>query len=677
MSRVAALARILPLLALLLGIPPFTSTRSAAGQEPATGQDAPAPELELEAPAVILAGVPFNLDVTLLARADGRYRVVSAEGRELATGALVALEETTIAGLDVESAEALPLSLSVRVLGAEPLERVLEPRIYPGWVSLLPPLLAIALALVFKEVVVSLTLGVWLGAWFLAGLNPLSALWRTIDRFIVPALADPDHAAIVVFSLLLGGMVGVMSRSGGTRGIVKAVQPLATTPRRAQLATYLSGLAIFFDDYANTLIVGNTFRPITDRLKVSREKLAYIVDSTAAPIAAIVFVSTWVGFEISLIGDGLRIAAEQAGTPPEVAAELRGANPFVVFIHSIPYLFYPILAILMVGLIIWTQRDFGPMWRAESRASRGEGLFREGAMLMMDTTSEEMEPPEGAPLRWYNAALPVLTVIAVVLLGLYFDGRAAAGDGSLWDIFGAANPFHALLWGSLAGCIAAILLAVGQRILALREAIEGWLGGMKALVLGAVILVLAWSLSEVTQVLGTAPYLAQVLGEALSPNLVPVLVFLTAAAVSFATGTSWGTMGILIPLVIPLIVAMGGAVGFQGGGEYTLLLGTISSVLAGAIFGDHCSPISDTTVLSSLASGCDHIDHVRTQLPYALAVGIVGMAAGDIPTAYGMHPAISYLAGAAILFLFLRYLGKHDYDSPQWGGEAPRTAEAP
>ena len=567
------------------------------------------------------------------------------------------------------SAGAFPLRLEV-VGVAEPL--TVDPIHLPGWISLLPPLVAILLALIFREVVISLFAGVWLGALFHAGLDPLAAVWRTVDRFVLEALADPGHAAIIIFSLLLGGMVGVMARSGGTQGIVEAVRPLATSPRRAQLATYLAGLGIFFDDYANTLIVGNTMRPITDRMKVSREKLAYVVDSTAAPIAAIVFVSTWVGFEISLIDDGLAIAAEQAGTPPDVAAELLAANAFTVFIHSIPYLFYPILALVFVALVIWTQRDFGPMWEAENRASRGDGLYREGAMLMSDTSGGEMEPKEGAPKRWYNAAVPVITVILVVLLGLYFQGRAAVGPGaSMWDVFGASDPFDALLWGSLAGCIVAVGLAVGQRILDPQEAIEAWLGGMRAMMLAAVILVLAWSLSEVTEVLGTAAYLSSVLGQNLPMFLLPVLTFLTGAGIAFATGTSWGTMAILLPLVIPLAVSMGGGVDFQGGARYTVLLGTISSVLAGAIWGDHCSPISDTTVLSSMASACDHVDHVRTQLPYALLVGVVGMAVGDVPTALGMPPWISYVVGATILFLVIRFVGRYDHESPQWSGGGP------
>jgi Na+/H+ antiporter NhaC len=241
-----------------------------------------------------------------------------------------------------------------------------------------------------------------------------------------------------------------MGRSGGTHGIVEAVAPLATTRRRGQLATYLAGLAIFFDDYANTLIVGNTLRPITDRLRISREKLSYLVDSTAAPVAAIIFVSTWAGYEISLIADGLQAASVQvAAADTSLAARLGSANPFTVFINSIPYLFYPILALCMVFLVSWTQRDFGPMLSAERRAVRGDGLHRRGAMLMVDTSGELMSPKEDKPRRWFNAALPVVTVVVVVLLGLYVDGRTKlGGPGSLTQVLGEANAFNALLWGA-------------------------------------------------------------------------------------------------------------------------------------------------------------------------------------------------------------------------------------
>jgi Na+/H+ antiporter NhaC len=322
---------------------------------------------------------------------------------------------------------------------------------------------------------------------------------------------------------------------------------------------------------------------------------------------------------------------------PQVAADLTSASPFTVFLHSIPYLFYPILAIVMVGLLVVSQRDFGPMLSAERRARRGEGLYRDGASLLADTTDQTMEPKEGVPGRWYNAAVPVLTVIVVVVLGLYFDGRASVGPGSLWDVLGAADPFKALLWGSLAGCLVAIGLSVGQRILSLEEAINAWLGGVRALALAAVILTLAWSLM---------------------PALLPALVFVAAALIAFATGTSWATMAILFPLVVPLSVALGGGVGFEGGGHYTLTLGAISSVLAGSIFGDHCSPISDTTVMSSLASACDHVDHVRTQLPYALVVALIALLLGDLATAFGLPLLVSYAAAIAALYAIVRFAGR-------------------
>ncbi len=612
--------------------------------------------LDVSGPRTVLTDVPFRLAFATPELGDAvEWRVLRGRDDEVLAAGVAAPGADVEVELRIDGRADMPLRVVVAGVSGEFSSLVL-----PGWFSLLPPLLAIALALIFREVVIALFAGVWLGAFFVAGLNPIAAFLRAIDSFVAPALANPDHAAIVIFSLLLGGMVGLMGRSGGTHGIVEAVAPLATTRRRGQLATYFAGLGIFFDDYANTLIVGNTMRPITDRLSISREKLAYVVDSTAAPVAAIIFVSTWAAYEISLIADGLGAAAAQvAGSDPALAAQLGGANPFTVFIHSIPYLFYPILALSLVFLVAWSGRDFGPMLTAERRAARGEGLYRPGAELMVDTSAELMDPKEGKPHRWYNAAIPVLTVVVVVLLGLYLDGRASLGrPGQLSEIFGAANAFNALLWGSLAGCLVAFALATSQRILGIRESIQAWAGGLRAMVLAIVILVLAWSLGAATEAVGTAPYVSHILETAGFPmRLLPVSVFAAAAVISFSTGTSWATMAILIPLVIPLAVSLGGGIGFSGEVHYTVLLGTISSVLAGAIFGDHCSPISDTTVLSSMASASDHVDHVRTQLPYALLVAVVGMLVGDIPTAYGMPWILSYALGIAAMYAVLRFVG--------------------
>ena len=602
-----------------------------------------------DAPSVILKGIPFQITVTGGTEPSVWYEVRSATGTVLGAGTVEAHASATTSDLRVASADELPLTVLIGDTTHE-----VDPTLTSGWFSILPPIMAIVLALVFREVVTALFAGVWLGALAVAGFNPFSGTARLIDTFVVPTLSDPDHASIMVFSLLLGGMVGIIARNGGTLGIVEAVAPLASTPRRGKIATWAAGMAIFFDDYANTLIVGNTMRPITDRLRVSREKLAYLVDSTAAPVAALVPISTWVGYEITLIGDGLRIAAEQN---PAGAEALLAVNPFTMFIQTIPYLFYPLLALAFVLMTSATDRDFGPMATAERRASRGDGLFRPGAVLAADTSSNLMEPKEGVRHHWWNAGLPVATVVLVVLLGLYATGRAGTGpDASLKDIFGAADPFATLLWGSLSGVLVAIAISVGQRLLSLGECIDSLVGGMKSMMIAMLILVLAWSLGDVTNAIGTSSFLALLLSDRVAIQLVPVIVFITSAAMAFATGTSWGTMAIMLPVVIPLTAALGGPDVYPGAPAAGILLGGTASVLAGSIFGDHCSPISDTTVLSSTASGCDHVDHVRTQLPYAFLVAAIGII-GSIAAAYGLSPWIVLLVGLLALFFFLRTFG--------------------
>ncbi len=609
-----------------------------------------------DAPQVILSGIPFSVSVSGTEMDSGNsvwFEVRASDGRVLGAGTVAPGATGSADGMRVNSGSDLPLTM---VIGDEAQE--LQATFLPGWFALVPPLVAILLALIFKEVISALFAGIWLGALAIAGFNPLSATARVIDQFALPAITDPDHTAIILFSMLLGGMVGIIAKNGGTLGIVEAVSPYASTPVRGKIATWAAGLAIFFDDYANTLIVGNTMRPITDRLKISREKLAYIVDSTAAPVAAMVPLSTWVGYVITLTGDGMAAAAGQAGNSAAAAA-LASASPLNVFVQTIPYLFYPILALAFVFLTSWMNRDFGAMATAEQRAASGGGLIRPGSMPAADTEGELAEPKEGAPHRWWNAALPVLTVMVVVLAGLYTTGRASVGPGaSLGEIFGDADPFSTLLWGSLAGCLMAVFLSLSQKILTVHECIGAWFAGLRAMVIAMVILTLAWSLGSMTGVLGTADYLAQALSGTLPLQLLPALVFILGAGIAFATGTSWGTMSILLPVVIPLAVALGGGVNFDMDASYPLLLGSIGSVLAGAIFGDHCSPISDTTVMSSMASGCDHVDHVRTQLPYALLVGAVGIVVGNIGTAYGLPPWIALIIGFGVLFLILRSRGQ-------------------
>jgi Na+/H+ antiporter NhaC len=527
-------------------------------------------------------------------------------------------------------------------------------RILPGWFSVLPPLVAIGLALLFKDVLLSLFAGLYFGALLLFGWNPVTAFARSIDGFVAPALADADNASILIFSTLLGGMVGVISKSGGTQGIVDRLADYATNARRGQIATWLLGILIFFDDYANTLIVGSTMRPITDRLRISREKLAYIVDSTAAPIASVVPISTWIGFEIGLIATSF----EQLGLP---------YNAYTTFIASILYRFYPILALVLGFTIAFTCRDFGPMLRAERRTSQTGRVVGEKDVPLADFDEGALAPPKAAPRRALNALLPVSTVIVVTVVGLLTTGAAVVDRGDysttfkwLREVFSNSDSYRALLWASLGGVLVAMLLALLQRILTVREATAAMVRGFKAMLLALIVLLLAWSLGDICDQLHTADYLVELSSGVLLPQWLPVLVFLLSAGTSFATGSSWGAMGILMPLVIPISHGLSVAAGYPVGSEgfYLFLVGTISSVLAGSVWGDHCSPISDTTILSSMASGCDHIAHVRTQMPYALAVGFVAMLVGDIPTAYGVSPWLSLLIGSLIIVGLVRWFGK-------------------
>ena len=538
---------------------------------------------------------------------------------------------------------------------------------YGTWVSLIPPLVAIGLALITREVVLSLFAGIWVGALFVVGFNPIDSTVESLD-LLIAALVNADHIAIIVFSLLLGGMVGVMSRGGGTQGIVDVLGKFATTRKKGQLFSWFSALFIFFDDYANTLIRGNALRPMTDRLNISREKLAYIVDSTAAPLAVSAVITTWIGFEITQIQNSLSSLAEQT-TDAALATQLQAGadNAFIIFLHSLPYLFYPILALAFVLMTIVMKKEFGPMLTAERRAYSGGGVIREGAMPATDTSLDSLQPEKNKPKRWYNAALPVISVILVALWSLYSTGSAALepGESGITSIIGNADPFAALLWASFTGCAVAIALVVFQKILTVNQALESWVGGMQSMLMAVVILILAWGLGGVTQEVGTGTYLASLLEDSLPLSILPGLVFFIAAVTAFSTGTSWGTMAILFPVVIPLAVAMGAGVGFAGGENYGILLGSVSSVMAGAVFGDHCSPISDTTVLSSMSSACDLIDHVRTQLPYALVVAVVALIVGEIPAAFDwIHPVWGILVGLIILYLILRFYGEDPESEP-------------
>ena len=542
----------------------------------------------------------------------------------------------------------------------------------PFWLSILPPLLAIILALVFREVLVSLFMGIWLGAFIINGYSLeglVTSFLNVIDKYVIGALADTSHIAVIVFSLLIGGMVAIVSRNGGMAGVVNSLSGFAKGARSSQFATWLMGIAIFFDDYANTLVVGNTMRPLTDKFRISREKLAYLVDSTAAPIAAIAFITTWIGAELGYIQeaiDSLQLSQ----------------SAYSVFLNSLQYSFYPILTMLFILMLILFKRDFGPMLRAERRA-RSTGMVSSESMEEVKEDMGHFTPMKGVPQRASNALLPVLTVIGVTILGLLITGGAFSdgwsGDGSFFtklsNVIGNSDSYAALLWSSLAGVAVAVILTLLGRHLSLEQTMDSFAFGVKTMIPAIAILVLAWSLATITKELHTAEFLTSLLQGNIDPNWLPVLTFLLAGAIAFSTGSSWSTMAILYPIILPTTWLVCQSAGYVEAVTLPIFYSVTSSVLAGSVFGDHCSPISDTTILSSLASQCNHIDHVRTQLPYALTVATVSVGLGWASIVFDMPMWMSFGIGLGVLLLVVLALGRTVHDKEWYEAQEEEFAE--
>jgi|LGOV01.1.fsa_nt_gb Na+/H+ antiporter NhaC len=515
-----------------------------------------------------------------------------------------------------------------------------------GILSLLPPLLAIALAFMTKQVILSLFLGIFSGVLMLNGYNPFISFLRTLDTYILGSLADSWNAGIIIFSLTIGGMVGIIGKMKGTQAIAESLSKRAKTAKSAQIATTIMGMVVFFDDYANTLIVGPTMRPLTDKMKVSREKLSYIVDSTAAPVAGMAAISTWVGYEIGLISDiFMNMGVE--------------ANFFMVYIKSIPFSFYNIFTLILIFTMIYQKRDFGPMYDAEKRARLSGKVLADGAKPM-SSEETDFEVDDSIELRVSNAIVPIFTLIILTFLGLWYSGYSL-GEGSIhWtnirDCFGNADTSIALIWAAVVASIVAGVMAVTRKIMNIGEVFDAWITGGKSLYSAAILLVLSWSIGEVIVEVGTADFLIQAVSDTIPGILLPIIIFAISCLVAFSTGTSWGTMSIMVPLAVPL--ASSYAIGNPA--EATIVLSTLSAVLSGAIFGDHCSPISDTTIISSMSSGADHLDHVKTQIPYALtAAGFaVGgyLVTGLFTTMIGNVVALAL--GAVAIGLFVKVVGK-------------------
>ena len=596
----------------------------------------------IEAPEIVLTSVPFEVSITnfepqqvcayQLKINDFIFDPTVCNSDELNFEYLL---------VEKKSDNQLELLLDQKEIATE------EINVLRGWISLLPPLVSILVALFFRSVIPALFLGVWIGSFSILGLE-IGVLGQSflevVSKYVKQALADPDHAAVIIFSLMIGGLVGIISKNGGMQGIVNSLTPYTNSAKKGQLVTASLGLAIFFDDYANTLVVGNTMRKVTDKLKISRAKLAFLVDATAAPVACIALITTWVGYQIGMID----VSVGQIDAIDQSA--------YSIYLNSILYSFYPIFMLAFVFTIAGSGRDFSVMYQYEIAARQGNDKSVQGASMgyTNEAESKQLEPKDPSRAKAINAFFPILIFIISVIGGLYATGE---GD-SIQDIIGSADAYQALLWGSLIGVMTAFVLTLFQGLLSLEETVQSWYEGVKFMIFAIIVLIMAWSLGQTTEILQTAQYLVSILGEFLPVPLVPTIIFILAATTAFATGTSWGTMGIFYPIVIPLawqVLFLNGMADIE---HMYIIYSSVACVLCGAVWGDHCSPISDTTIMSSMASGCNHIDHVATQFPYAIVVASIALLIGTIPTGYGWPPMIMIPVGILLVWIVIFLFGK-------------------
>ena len=526
--------------------------------------------------------------------------------------------------------------------------------------TLIPPLVAISLAFITKNVIVSLVIGIMSGGFILniSGNNPFMALFYSFLDLIqraVNSLADPWNAGIILQVLAIGGVINLVGKMGGAKAIAEALSKRAKSAKSAQIITWVAGLLVFFDDYANSLIIGPMMRPVTDKMKISRERLAFIIDATAAPVAGIAIISTWIGLEVGLIGS----AFDSIGVE---------TNAFGVFLNTIPFRFYNILILGFIVITALLLKDFGPMRKAEIECRRGGLNLSSNEDVNKELSKhDELEPLPGVKLSVWNAIIPIGALILGALFAFYYSGYTAIMGGedsaviqlmqnspasfdAIKEAFSNADASVALFQSAFFAGLVAIIMGVAKKIFTLSEALDIWVDGMKTLIITGVILICAWSLSSVIKELGTAKYLIQLLSGSLPPFILPSLIFVLGAIISFATGTSYGTMGILMPLAIPLAYSINP--------DMSYVIVATSAVLTGAIFGDHCSPISDTTILSSMGAGCNHIDHVRTQMPYAIFVAVITIVFGYIPAGFGLPVYVVLPIAFVAMFIGIQIFGK-------------------
>jgi len=450
-----------------------------------------------------------------------------------------------------------------------------------GWLSILPPIVAIALAIKTRQVYLSLGLYVVLGWIIMNGWNPIAGTIQSVDVFVA-AVSDPDNARTLLFSALIGAMIIFTQLSGGMEGFVSLVERkgLAASRRSVGIMTILVSMAVFLESNFGLLVAGSVARPLFDKCRISREKLSYVIDATCSPKCILIPLNAWGAYVIGLL---MAQGVEQ---------------PVPLLVAALPLNFYAVLAIVLAVVVVLTGWNIGPMREAERRVREEGKLLRDGATPMIATDVAMTQKKPGVPERAVNMIVPIATMVLTVpvVLWLTGDGNIMQGSGS-----------RAVLWGVITGLLVAAVIYRAQGIMTIAELTDSTIKGIQGLIPLVIVLALAFAIGITTRALGTGVFVAQAAQAALPTGLIPATIFLLACFIAFATGTSWGTFAIMIPIVIPMITIL----------DLPPSL-TLAAALGGGIFGDHCSPISDTTIVASMASATDHIDHVRTQLPYAV-----------------------------------------------------------
>ena len=479
------------------------------------------------------------------------------------------------------------LACPVTVFAAE--EAAATPAVYATFWSLIPPVVAIALALITKEVYSSLFLGILVGALLYSGGNFEGTVNHIFSGGMISVLSSSSNVGILVFLVILGTMVCLMNRAGGSAAFGRWASKHIKTRVGAELVTILLGVLIFIDDYFNCLTVGSVMRPITDQHNVSRAKLAYLIDATAAPVCIIAPISSW--------------AAAVSGFVP-------GADGMSIFVRAIPYNYYALLTIVMMVSMVLMKAEFGAMGIHESNALKGD-LFTTAARPYEGSGEDSKENPRG---KVVDLLIPIISLVICCIIGMIYTGGFFSGTDFV-TAFSQSDASVGLVLGSFFGLVITILLYMVRSVLSFRDCMACIPEGFKSMVPAILILTFAWTLKNMTDSLGAAEFVAELVKSSASGlvNMLPAIIFLVACFLAFATGTSWGTFGILIPIVVHVFENTPG----------DLMIISISACMAGAVCGDHCSPISDTTIMASAGAQCDHVNHVSTQLPYAIVAAIV------------------------------------------------------